>query len=385
MCRGRRLAESAVAEAHFSANVSAHASRVPSRATHGIMTPATVAAGSFLTVQALRAVAALLVVVHHAFEMWEARITPDAPGPSWTNGAAGVDIFFVISGFVMVIASRRILSRPQAALVFMEHRIARIVPLYWLLTTAKLALVVLFAGLALRSTLDLDYLLRSYLFLPLLDHAGHFRPLLPVGWTLTYEFLFYLLFALALALRADVLRVLVPAFALIVMLALLRTASWPVWTILFNTIVVEFLFGVLIAKATLRGFTLPAVLAALMVLSGFLLILAIPQSAENLRVLTWGLPACAIVAGAVSLETHIAAALPRWLLALGDASYSIYLVHGFVVPAIGVAFVASHWNTAAARAVTVFACLIGASFAGWLLYLVVERPIMTLFRKRATD
>ncbi|HTO63502.1 MAG TPA: acyltransferase, partial [Bradyrhizobium sp.] len=263
------------------------------RATGGIKAPAAAATGSFLTVQALRAVAALLVVAHHAFEMWEARITPDAPGPSWTNGASGVDIFFVISGFVMVIASRRILARPHAARIFMEHRVARIVPLYWLLTTAKLALVLLFSGLALRSTLDLDYVARSYLFLPLVDSAGHFRPLLPVGWTLTYEFLFYLLFALALGLRADVLRVLVPAFVIIVMLALLRSASWPAWTILFSTIVVEFLFGVLIAKATLRGFTLPPMLAALMVLAGFTLILTIPEGSENLRVLTWGLPAFA--------------------------------------------------------------------------------------------
>ena len=366
-----------------SATVGTTASRAASRAEDGIIAPS-VAASSFLTVQALRAVAALLVVAHHAFEMWQARITPDAP-PSWTNGASGVDIFFVISGFVMVIASRRILSRPHAARIFMEHRIARIVPLYWLLTTAKLALVLLFAGLALRSTLDLDYVARSYLFLPLLDNAGHFRPLLPVGWTLSYEFLFYLLFALALALRADALRVLVPAFGVIVLLALLRSASWPVWTILFDTIVVEFLFGVLLAKATLRGFTLPPMLAALMVLAGFTLIVSVPEGSENLRVLTWGLPAFAIVAGAVSLETHIASALPRWLLTLGDASYSIYLVHGFVVPAIGVAFAASHWNTSMAQSVTVVACLIGASFAGWLLYLGCERPFTAAFKNRVTD
>ena len=126
----------------------------------------------------------------------------------------------------------------------MRHRIVRIAPLYWLLTTLKLALVLFFADLALRSNLDPDYVLRSYLFLPVVDSAGHFRPLLPVGWTLTYEFVFYLLFALALGLRVDVLRVIIPAFALFVGLALLRTEDWPPWTILFSTIVVEFLFGV---------------------------------------------------------------------------------------------------------------------------------------------
>ena len=136
------------------------------------------ATSGFLTIQALRAIAALLVVVYHAFDMWEVRIKHGAPAPMWTNGAAGVDIFFVISGFVMVVSSRRLLSQPRAWMTFMRHRIVRIAPLYWLLTTLKLALVLFFADLALRSNLDPDYVLRSYLFLPVVDSAGHFRPLI---------------------------------------------------------------------------------------------------------------------------------------------------------------------------------------------------------------
>ena len=226
---------------------------------------------NFLTIQVLRAIAALMVVAYHAFDMWAVRITQSS-GEYWTNGAAGVDIFFIISGFVMVVSSRRLLSEPRAWLTFMRHRIVRIVPLYWLLTTLKLVLVFFFAGLALRSSLDLDYVFRSYLFLPVVDDAGHFRPLLPVGWTLTYEFLFYGLFTVALALRSEPLRVLIPAFAIIVALALLRSADWPDWTILFNTIVVEFLFGVILAKLTMRGLALPPALAVASVVVGFVLI-----------------------------------------------------------------------------------------------------------------
>jgi len=344
--------------------------------------PVSRAAGSFLTIQALRAVAALLVVVYHAFEMWELRITRGAAGPSWTNGAAGVDIFFVISGFVMVVSSQRLPARARAGLIFFRHRIVRIVPLYWLLTTLKLALVFFFADLALRSTLDVDYVARSYLFLPLVDSAGHFRPLLPIGWTLTYEFLFYLLFALALGLRVDALRVLIPAFAVIVVLALVRSDGWPAWTILFSTIVLEFLFGVTLGKATLRGRAMPPSLASGALLVGFALILVIPEGHENVRVLAWGLPAFAIVAGAVALEKRIAAILPRWLLALGDASYSIYLVHGFVLPAVGLGIVALHWETTAAEAVTVTACLVAGSAAGWIVYVLVERPMTIGPKKR---
>jgi exopolysaccharide production protein ExoZ len=342
-----------------------------------------IGSSNFLTIQALRAAAALLVVFYHAFDMWSVRINPAAPGVSWVNGAAGVDIFFIISGFVMVVSSRRIASQPRAWWTFVQQRIVRIVPLYWLLTTAKLVLVFFFADLALRSGIDFDYVARSYLFFPLVDGAGHFRPLLPVGWTLTYEFLFYLLFALALALRVDVLRVLVPGLGLFVAVALFRTQSWPAWTILFNTIVIEFIFGVALAKLTLRGWQLPAGVAACLVVAGFALILVVPEGSESLRTLTWGVPALAIVTGAVSLERHAATAIPRWLLALGDASYSIYLTHGFVVPVIGLVFIFFHWTGVPAEALAAIACLVAGSIVGWVVYMVVERPTMLSLKRRA--
>jgi exopolysaccharide production protein ExoZ len=182
---------------------------------------------NFLTIQALRAVAALLVVVLHAFETWGERVDPAAPGVSWDNGASGVDIFFIISGFVMVISSRRLVDRPGAWLIFLRHRVVRIVPLYWLLTTAKIVAVMVLGGVVLRTSLDFKSVAGSYLFLPVTDSAGHFRPVLPVGWTLTYEFLFYLLFAAALAIRVDVLRVIIPGLGMIAIAALARTGAWP--------------------------------------------------------------------------------------------------------------------------------------------------------------
>ena len=336
---------------------------------------------NFQTIQALRAIAALLVVVDHAFDMWVGRISPGAS--AWSNGAAGVDIFFIISGFVMVVSSERFRNEPSAWWIFMRHRIVRIFPLYWLMTTVKWLLVFAFADLALRSSLGPDFVFRSYLFLPLIDHAGHFRPLLPVGWTLTYEFLFYIVFAVALALRVNVLKVIVPVFAIFAVLAVMRTEEWPVSTILFDTIVIEFAFGVVLAKLILRQWKMPPALAAIMVAMGFALILTVPQVLENLRPLTWGLPAFAIVAGAVSIEEYVVGALPRWLLSLGDASYSIYLTHGLVLPALGVGIAALHWTGMAAQAFTVIACLAVASIVGWLCFTIIERPLTLRLKKRA--
>ena len=204
--------------------------------------------------------------------------------------------------------------------------------------------------------------------------------MLPVGWTLTYEFLFYLLFAAALALRVDVLRIIVPGLGLIAGVALFRTGTWPDWTILFSTIVLEFVFGVVLAQWTLRGARLPPAIAAVLVLAGLVVILAMPIGSENLRVLTWGVPAFAVVAGAVSLEPLVAPALPRWLLALGDASYSIYLSHGFVLPALMLVigrFVAPGLWT---ETTTIALCLVVSSVAGWAVYLAVENPMLRLLR-----
>jgi exopolysaccharide production protein ExoZ len=340
-------------------------------------------AANFLSIQALRAVAALLVVLYHAFELWGLRVDPAAPGVKWNNGAAGVDIFFAISGFVMVISSGRLVDKPGSWLVFLWHRVIRIVPLYWLLTTLKVVGVVLLPGIVIRTGVDFYSVAASYLFLPVVDAAGHFRPVLPVGWTLTYEFLFYLFFAAALAIRVDVLRIIVPGLGLIAAVALFRTEIWPDWTIVFSTIVLEFVFGVVLAQWTLRGFRLAPAIAAALVLGGFFAILILPMGPENLRMLSWGVPAFAIVAGAVSLEPLVAPALPRWLLALGDASYSIYLSHGFVLPAlmlmIGHLVSPGLW----AEAMTITLCLVVSSIAGWVVYLVVENPMLQLLRRSA--
>jgi exopolysaccharide production protein ExoZ len=339
---------------------------------------------NFLTIQALRAVAALLVVLLHAIETWGERVDLAAPGVNWENGAAGVDIFFIISGFMMVISSRRLVDQVGAWLIFLRNRVVRIVPLYWLLTIAKILAVVVLAGVVLRTGLDFNFVAGSYLFLPVTDSAGHFRPVLPVGWTLTYEFLFYLLFAAALAMRVDVLRVIIPGLGLIAIAAIARTEAWPAWTILFDTIVMEFVFGVMLAKWTVRGFRLPPAIAGVFILFGFGLILIVPMISENARVLTWGIPAFVIVAGAVSLEPFVAPALPRWLLTLGDASYSIYLSHGFVLPAFGILVSTIVSRGLWTEGLTIILCLIVSSIAGWIVFISIESPMLHAMRRGTT-
>jgi peptidoglycan/LPS O-acetylase OafA/YrhL len=337
---------------------------------------------NFLTIQSLRAIAALMVVLYHALEVWGGRIDADAPFVDWENGAAGVDIFFVVSGFVMIVASRRLVDAPMGWLTFLRHRVARIVPLYWLLTSVKLAAVLALPWLAVRTSLDPVYITGSYLFLPVIDHVQKFRPLIPMGWTLTYEMLFYLFFAAALAIRTDVLRVIVPGLGAIALLGLMRDASWPAWTVLFSTIVLEFIFGVLLAKWTLQGGRLSPTLACATLVVGVVAILGLPMVSENWRVVTWGVPALAIVAGAVSLERTLAGRIPHWLLSLGDASYSIYLSHGFVIPVMVLIAGRMLPDNEAMQLLTMTLCLLGSAALGWVLHGLVEQPMLRAMRDR---
>jgi peptidoglycan/LPS O-acetylase OafA/YrhL len=337
---------------------------------------------NYLTVQALRGIAALMVVLTHAFGLWGERLDATAPGVLWNGGAAGVDIFFVISGFVMVIASRR-LNGPRASLTFLRHRFIRIVPLYWLLTTAKVVVMLIIPALIFRTTLSFDFVFKSYLFLPTLDVYGTFRPIIPMGWTLTFEFMFYFLFALALAARADQLRVLVPSLGIISALALFRTPDWPDWTVIFDTIVIEFIFGVLLARWTLGGYRMPYPMATVFLVGGLsVLLLSMPLAPQHTRFLIWGLPALAVVAGAVSLEPVLGPKLPRGLLAIGDASYSIYLSHGFVLSAVilvaGKVVLPNIWTESS----TIVTCLAACVMAGWLIYISLERPMLHLMGYR---
>ena len=140
-----------------------------------------------LSIQYLRAVAALMVVFHHIINAKPWLFNPLENYPSL---ATGVDIFFVISGFIMYVAARN-----EAPLEFLKKRIIRIVPLYWV---ATLAFVIVKTKLHIFSLTPEDWLhiAKSLAFIPHHDptNPGKIWPYLIQGWTLNYEMFFYLIF-----------------------------------------------------------------------------------------------------------------------------------------------------------------------------------------------
>lgn len=294
--------------------------------------------------QALRGVAALAVVVHHALEI--------ANGPAWLTrvGAAGVDVFFVISGFVMLYSSRGLTGG-----AFLLRRLARIVPLYWLTTLGFVALAA--SGAAFQS-LDVNprRVIGSLLFFSP-------DPVLSVGWTLNYEMYFYLLFAAVIAVG------LFRAAALVIPAVLLAAVIFA-GPKLGSPIVLEFGFGVILAAALRRGLSgrwaVPAAVGAALLFVGTSLFWSdAPTNGLGLEVrwLAWGAPAALAVYAAIWWK-------PRFSL-LGDASYSIYLTHGLVMAALGKLLASGRaplWPTVAGSVVVSVAL-------GIAVYLAVERPL----------
>lgn len=256
--------------------------------------------------QALRGLAALAVVVHHTLEELGA-------GPAWLTrlGACGVDVFFVISGFIMFYTSAEL--RPGE---FMLRRFLRIAPVYWICTLAVVALSA--TGAFYKSqTITAGDLIGSLLFVD--PH-----PVLGVGWTLHFEMYFYLLFGLTIATGLFRWSVVVIPLLLGGIAILARGTPYA------DPIVFEFAFGIALAAGYRAGWlsgkwSIPAALAAcaafcMASLGGTAETSGLPSA---MRWWAWGVPAALAIYAALWWR-------PRFTL-LGDASYSVYLVHPFVM------------------------------------------------------
>jgi len=300
--------------------------------------PARPGAAHYDGVQALRFLAALAVVLLHANFYVGQRLT-DQPVSLWTGGAWGVDIFFVISGFVMVVSTQTLIGNPRGWRVFFMRRVVRIAPLYWIIMSLKVVLLLALPSALFNNPFDLERVVTSYFFIPSRNPAGMIEPIHGVGWTLNFEMFFYAMFAAAMFLRISVFRFVGPVLAFCALMSVLRDEkTWPAITFYFDPIVLEFFWGMIIARLALRHAPPPAAGLALAA-AGFALILgrdAAGPVGEALAVVGVG-PALA-VAGVVVMEPWLSGRTPRPLLVLGDASYSIYLFHPLVAPVVPAVF-----------------------------------------------
>lgn len=330
------------------------------------------------SIQALRFAAALLVVITHSTYYVADRLDPSFF--VWKGGTVGVDIFFVISGFVMMITAPPFQKIRGGWKYFAMRRVTRIVPMYWIATTAKIATLLVLPGVAINSALNPQHVLFSYLFLPTLNEAGKAEPVLGVGWTLTFEMFFYAVFAIGLLVRANPYLF---ASAIMVLAAaghLIRgDGDWPIWAFYFDKIVLYFVIGMTIAKIvtspTLRRF-IPHMLGGLALVAVALIVFGQMDWSRN----AWfrSTIVTALVLAVVGAEKWFGHRMPEPVLFFGNASYSLYLFHPLIAPLVPAVFavigIQIGWLSVVG---SIAAALIGSA----LIYLWVEKPITKAARK----
>lgn len=340
---------------------------------------------TFRLIQVLRGIAALMVVGHHATILLFQR--DHLPVPNWIQGSAGVDIFFVISGFVMTISSAPLRHAAHPARTFLARRLERVVPLYWLVTSVKVALLLLLPTLGLNGLGGWHHVVTSYLFIPHLSTENRMEPVVVVGWTLNYEMAFYLLFAGALAWRWRPWLALAPVLVAVPLLyfAPLRwVLHFPLAVRFYTqTVLWEFLFGMVLGTVVARVRRMSWGWGGVLAAGGFvLLLLQSSPGTSYWRGILWGGPALAVVMGAVAMERRWGARSPRWALEMGDASYSIYLIHTLTLPLVGVLLL--RWPHGWQGEIPLAFCVavVLSALSGEVVYRVVERPVMGWFKGR---
>ena len=289
-------------------------------------------AGKFELIQVLRFIAALAVVVCHSAFYSKERLDPGTI--SYNLGANGVPLFFVISGFVMMVAAEKMRSMDGAWKLFAIRRIVRIVPLYWFATSVKLFTLLAAASLVLHAEVDWFYIVKSYFFVPDINVDNDIKPLLAVGWTLLFEMFFYVIFTLALLVRVDAVRFTAPILVALAVASAFKSDTWNVaLTFYADPIVLNFLWGMLTARLMQRGLLIGRS-AAVVILLFSLGYLFFPRFPEYGNAITYGLASFGVVYCCASLEKTINFKVPRGLVFLGAASYSIYLFHPLTSPVV---------------------------------------------------
>jgi peptidoglycan/LPS O-acetylase OafA/YrhL len=347
------------------------------------------------SLQALRAIAAILVVIFHGAGIWREGVGAVGFAGPWDRGWAGVDLFFVISGFVMVWVAGDRAAGIRTAARFLWDRATRVYPLWWVFC-ALMAVYFFFtygqpASPALV-TPDTAWgmFARSMLLWP----QGQ-MPVLSVGWTLIFEMAFYAVFALLLLVPAKWRCVGLLIWATVLLYRWNFTAadsglpnSWLMT--LLDPLCFEFLIGAAVAYC-LKTFRLPAALALSLCAIGVVSFMAVMiwlsgfegEAMSRNRVLAFGLPSGLIVLGVVGWEITSGRRTPGWLRRIGDASYTLYLAHFLMLLVLRRLFEAVGLFTdvsALSMAGFMGLGLVISVVAALILYRLIERPLLRLSR-----
>ncbi len=337
--------------------------------------------------QAFRGLAALLVVLAHGDLIFNEVIHRDFLFKIFNFGGSGVDVFFVLSGFIISYVHRQDIGHPVRVNDFLRKRFVRIYPIYWLILTLKL---VTSSGSGLSANYYSFWeVVKAYLLFPQ-DRVLLSSNFLGVSWTLSYEIFFYLAFSLLICLKPKFYIPIIVTWllAIFVNIGLHLTFDGVVWQFLFSILHLEFVMGFLAAYLVSKyRINCPSYLLNFGL---FLYTLSAINTIYHLLpisyVIAYGIPSTIIIMSGAALEMTKVVMVPQFLLLLGNASYSIYLMHGFVInnlTKIAIKLRIIDFFTQNTLLFSLFAILNAclAVVVGCMIYHYVEKPLLVVSRR----
>lgn len=315
-------------------------------------------------IQILRAVAAIGVLLFHIVGVavlygFQPHLLSALEG----KGVAGVDLFFVISGFIIVYTQH---YNPKTPLVFLRDRIIRIVPSYWVLT-AVFAMLLFFIPQAFnRMEFSTYTTFSSFTFLTGLLEARH--PLIYVGWSIEYEMLFYIIFALTIALGNLTRTVFITAIILMMLVFIFKA----------NQLFLEFAMGMLLSIIVLHTPKLPKIGITFLMIGMTLVVYnsIVCDYFSFPSYLMYGIPFTMILFGVL----HIPQAKNNFFVLLGDASYSIYLIQAFTITTFYKFVQLIPLNLSGD--LLIILCTIYSILSGLLFFYCFEQPCRKFIKRR---
>ncbi len=316
-----------------------------------------------LSIQYLRAIAAMMVVFFHILAKLESSSLHDN---FFYVGAAGVDLFFVISGYIMVYITEKKETSPS---YFILSRFERIYPIYLLFTLIALCIYIINPSL-INSSGETSIVM-SFFYIPLENKLM----LVQVGWTLIYEMFFYVLFFISMIInyknRITICILIIIAFNII----FYNSKNYQL-NFLSNQIIIEFALGMLsyfIVKVIKNKY-----ISLFFIFFG-ISFLIINNKYNVDRLVDYGIPMLSLFLGVVSIDVNKKNSNYNFkvLKLIGDSSYSIYLIHLFT---IGVSLLILKNITFNIYFFILFSFLLSVC-SGIIFHIIVEKRIINFFRK----